>query len=89
MKCDLIVGVQIHSLDDVEFALIGPVRTNHPEGWPGAAVAPWNMRKVRDHESVRIRCLARDSHAVPADAVGVESRGGVDAHVDLVVRCLE
>ena len=35
MQCQSVVGVIVDAFDDVDFAAVGPVGTDHPERWPG------------------------------------------------------
>jgi hypothetical protein len=52
---------------------------------PGAARAAGYVGKVGDDEGAVICGFALDADAFAAAAVGVQVRGCVDAHVDLVV----
>jgi len=44
-----VAGLQVYAFDDVDFAVRGPRRTDHPEGGPGAA-AGGHVRDVGDEE---------------------------------------
>jgi hypothetical protein len=52
---------------------------------PGAACAAGDMCEVGDDECAVVCGFALDADAFAAAAVGVEVRGCVDAHVDLVI----
>lgn len=74
----LIVG----ALDDIDFAVVWPVGTYEPEGWPRAADSSGHVVEVEDEEARFVRSLASDANT-GASAWSVA--GGVNAHFD--VRC--
>ena len=52
MKSHLVLGLVVDAFDDVDFAVVGPVRTEHPEGRPGTADTAWHVEDVDDDETV-------------------------------------
>ena len=59
------------------------------QGGPGATCTTGDMGKVCNDESAVVRCLALYSDTPSSRTVGVEGRGGVYAHVYLIILCLE
>lgn len=62
---------------------------NDLQGWPAATVAPWNVGKVGDNETMAVGCLTLQADAVSAGAVWVQYGCGINAHVYLVVLGLD
>lgn len=81
----MVVCIQIDAFVDVEFALVRPVGTDHPESWPRAAVAAGDVGEVGDDEGLVVGSFALEADAVSAYAVWVQGAPGVDAHVDGIV----
>lgn len=46
---DLVLTSGVDALDDVDFAAVRPVWTEHPEGGPSAANTAGHVGKVDDH----------------------------------------
>ena len=83
----LVLALRIDALKDVNFAAVGPVGADHPEGGPGAADAAGHVREVEHNEAVRILSLARETHAGATAAGG--DVGMVDAPGYLAVADVE
>lgn len=50
MESDLIMGILVDTLEDIDLAIVGPRRADHPERRPSAADVGWDVRKVADDE---------------------------------------
>lgn len=57
---ELVVRRGVDVLDDVDLALVGPVRADHPVGGPGAA-ASGHVGDVRDEEAVGVGGIGGDA----------------------------
>ena len=53
VPCDLIVGVVVHALDDVNFAIVWPEGAFSPKCWPHRA-SIWNVKEINDPETADI-----------------------------------
>ena len=60
----------VDTFDNVNFAIVGPVGTKGPEGWPGSTNAPGHVAEVDDKQAVGIGLLTFQTNAVTSSSAG-------------------
>ena len=63
MESESIRLLVVNAFDDVDFAIVGPVGTYKPEGWPGAADSSWHVFEVDGKQASFIARFACDADA--------------------------
>lgn len=74
----------VNSLDDVDFTISGPPRTDEPEGRPSAA-ADWHVVQINDEEASIVRLLGTEPHALTA--IACDLIGHIAANVSTISAC--
>ena len=83
MHGHLVLGALADTLDDVDFATVGPIGTCHPEGGPDAAGTTGHVGKVQYHKAVGVACFGSQADRVTSTArCGI---GVVDTPAGLIV----
>ena len=85
MDGHLIARLVVDALDDIDLAILGPLRAREPIGRPGTAGRVRDVAEVGDEEAVVVGGVALQLDAVAARTGGTQDAGVVDADVDLVV----
>ena len=62
----LILGVEADTLDDVDFAAVGPVGARHPEGRPDTTGSAGHMSEIQDDETMCVAGFGGESEGVAA-----------------------
>lgn len=76
----LVVGHEVDSLDDVDFAVGRPIGPNSPKGRPNAARVARHMFQVGNKQAVVVHLFALDAHRITAWPVRVKHGGRVNTH---------
>jgi len=66
----LVGGTLVDALDDIDFAIVGPVGAEHPECGPGAAGASGHVSQIQDHQTLSVAVLAGQTEAVATVTAG-------------------
>ena len=80
-----VLTLKVDTLDNIDFATVGPVGTSHPEGWPDAAGCAGHVLEVKGYQTMGVLLFACDADGVSATARGyirVVGSNGYDAIVD-------
>lgn len=82
MQGHLVGRLVVDAFDDVDLAVLGPVRAQHPEGGPATADAAGHVGQVEDDQTVSVGVCAFQADGLAAGFAG--GVGVVDADVDAV-----
>ena len=80
---DYFVGVvHVHTLDNIDFTVLRPTRSDGPECRPCTANTPGHVLDVNHVQALVVKLLAFDPNGIPTLAVRVQSSLGVHSHVE-------
>lgn len=87
VQSHLVGGLVVNTLDDVNFAVVRPIGTDHPERRPGTANTAGHVVQIQDHQTMGIGIGAFQAHTRSARVAG--SVYGIDANINGVVSSLD
>lgn len=70
MQSHLVGGILVHALNDINFAVVGPVGAEHPECGPSSAGASGHVCQIQDHQALGVGVLAGQTDAVATVTAG-------------------
>ena len=79
----LILGTLPNTLDNVNFAAVGPIGTCHPERRPNAAGTTGHVGEIQHHKTTSVARFGGQADRIPATARG--GVGVIDTPAGLIV----
>lgn len=70
MQSHLVGGILVDALNDINFAMAGPVGAKHPECGPSSAGASGHMGEIQDHQTLVVGVRAGQTDAVATVTAG-------------------